>query len=99
MVIAHEVAHAAQYFRKYIVKKSSGAPHGAIWKTIYAHLRKTIINPMLPDQKVMKEDYEDYKLSLQNNKYEGKIDWASVRTDFEMMVNERKGAKRAASHS
>jgi hypothetical protein len=47
----------------------------------------------------MKEDYEDYKLSLQNNKYEGKIDWASVRTDFEMMVNERKGAKRAASHS
>lgn len=99
MVIAHEVAHAAQYFRKYIIKKSSGAPHGAIWKTIYAHLRKTIINPMLPDQKVMKEDYEDYKLSLQNNKYEGKIDWASVRTDFEMMVNERKEAKRAASHS
>lgn len=82
MVIAHEVAHAAQYFRKYVLIKSAGNPHGQIWKQIYAHLRKAIVNPLIPEQKPLELEYAKLKESITNNKKHNKVDWSKVTSDM-----------------
>lgn len=56
----HEVAHAAQYWGSYLKDIEPGSAHGDRWKSIYAHLRKNILNPRLPDQKELRQEYEDY---------------------------------------
>ena len=56
----HEVAHAAQYWGKYLKKLSAGAPHGHVWRSLYSHLRVSVLNSSLPNQKLLKEEYEDY---------------------------------------
>jgi|DEB0MinimDraft_6_1074348.scaffolds.fasta_scaffold05055_2 hypothetical protein len=97
MVVAHEVAHAAQYFRKYAIKKSAGNPHGHIWKQIYRHLRETVVNPLLPDQEKMSIIYEDYKKALISNKKKDEIDWIAVHAQLETLMNEKRRGRRAAS--
>lgn len=59
LVITHEMAHAAQYYRKYKLNKSPGKPHGDIWKKIYSVLREELVNPFIPDQKKMKEEMDE----------------------------------------
>lgn len=60
----HEVAHAAQYWSKYLKGKSAGKPHGYIWKSLYRHLRVNILNPSLEDQKTLKKEYEEVISSI-----------------------------------
>lgn len=62
----HEVAHAAQYWGYYLKKLSPGEPHGSVWKSIYAHLRKSILNPRLPDQTSLSQEYENYIESIES---------------------------------
>lgn len=62
----HEVAHAAQYWGYYLKKLSPGEPHGAVWKNIYSHLRRSILNPRLPNQKSLSEEYKSYIESIES---------------------------------
>lgn len=64
----HEVAHAAQYWGKYLKRKSAGTPHGTVWRSIYRHLRVNILNPRLEDQAVLKLEYDTDVLSLGKEK-------------------------------
>ena len=62
----HEVAHAAQYWGKYLKKLDAGLPHGDVWKSIYSHLRSSILNPRLEDQKLLAEEYNQIIESIES---------------------------------
>jgi predicted SprT family Zn-dependent metalloprotease len=65
--IAHEVAHAIQFFA-YKKLNTSCKPHGRMFKDYYAMLRQKFINAKLPEQKALAADYQNYALKLQANK-------------------------------
>ena len=52
-VVAHEVAHAAQYHRYYTTNESRDKPHGRIFKLYYHALRKHCVNPTIENQPVL----------------------------------------------
>jgi hypothetical protein len=58
LIMLHEVAHAAQYWLKYMKNKNPGTPHGDLWKRLYACLRSNILNPQLENQKELRLNYE-----------------------------------------
>lgn len=62
----HEVAHAAQYWGKYLKKLDTGLPHGNVWKSIYSHLRSSILNPNLENQKLLSEEYNQIIESIES---------------------------------
>lgn len=64
--IAHEVAHAVQFFA-YKKLNTRCKPHGPMFKEYYSKLRMQFINPNLPEQKVLTDEYQDYASKLQNN--------------------------------
>lgn len=56
MTICHEMAHAFQYFLyNRGVDREPG--HGRLFRSIYRPLRKLFVNPHLPPQKIVKEEY------------------------------------------
>lgn len=63
-IIAHEVAHAIQFFA-YKKLDIRCKPHGPIFKKYYAMLRVQFINSNLPDQKTLAADYEAYVSKIQ----------------------------------
>ena len=65
-IIAHEVAHAIQFFA-YKKLNTRCKPHGPMFKKYYAMLRTDFINAKLPDQKTLAKDYETYVSKLQAN--------------------------------
>jgi len=65
-IIAHEVAHAIQFFA-YKKLNTRCKPHGPMFKQYYAMLRIEFINHKLPEQAVLAKDYEDYVNKLQSN--------------------------------
>ncbi len=67
MIICHEMAHAVQYFRIKHLGHLRGKPHGVDFKTPYAALRKKILNPKLPNQKITKNKYEELVNSIVKN--------------------------------
>ena len=62
----HEVAHAAQYWGYYLKKIDPGQPHGSVWRGIYKHLRTSILNPLLPAQEQLKQEYQDIIASIES---------------------------------
>jgi hypothetical protein len=65
-IIAHEIAHAVQFFA-YKKLNTRCKPHGPMFKKYYAMLRTDFINSKLSDQKPLAKDYEDYVQKLQAN--------------------------------
>jgi hypothetical protein len=59
MVVCHEMAHAVQFYRMFVLKEERSKPHGLVFKKHYAKLRKKILNPHLPNQKTTKELYNN----------------------------------------
>lgn len=60
-VVAHEVAHAVQFF-EYSKLKVRCKPHGPIFKKYYSIFRKTFINSRIPKQAALQKIYaEDLK--------------------------------------
>lgn len=64
MIVCHEMAHAVQFFRMKELNKQIDRPHGESFKTPYRILRKTLLNPLLPDQKEMRDRYNLYVKKL-----------------------------------
>lgn len=62
----HEVAHAAQYWGKYLKKLDAGLPHGDIWRGIYSHLRSSILNSRLEDQTLLAKEYNKIIESIES---------------------------------
>jgi hypothetical protein len=65
-IIAHEVAHAIQFFA-YKKLNTRCKPHGAMFKQYYGMLRTDFLNAKLPNQKALASDYEEYVQKLQAN--------------------------------
>ena len=67
--IVHEMAHAVQFFA-YRKNNVRCKPHGPMFKNFYRRLRNQFINPNLPDQVALTEDYQGYvdKLTKVNKK-------------------------------
>jgi hypothetical protein len=63
----HEVAHAAQYWGKYLKKLDAGLPHGDVWRSIYSHLRRSILNPRLEDQTLLSKEYNNFIESIESS--------------------------------
>mgnify|MGYP001025511666 FL=1 len=59
-IIVHEMAHAVQFYA-YRLNGTRCKPHGAMFKNFYKRLRNQFINPYLPEQGPLKQDYEDFK--------------------------------------
>jgi hypothetical protein len=57
-VVAHEVAHAVQFF-EYSKLKVRCKPHGPIFKKYYSLFRTTFINSKLPEQRILQKTYEE----------------------------------------
>ena len=55
-VVAHEIAHAIQYF-EYAKFNTRCKPHGPKFKQHYKLLRETFINNRLPEQPALKAEY------------------------------------------
>jgi hypothetical protein len=68
-IIVHEMAHAVQFFA-YRKNNIRCKPHGPMFKNFYRRLRNHFINPNLPNQKVLLDDYEEYvnKITKVRNK-------------------------------
>lgn len=60
-VIAHEVAHAIQFWLWWYNSTAYGKPHGKEFKKHYAKLRAVFVNPLLPEQDAMGEAYRKHK--------------------------------------
>lgn len=58
-VIAHEVAHAVQFY-SYTKTGTRCKPHGTVFKQYYSMLRKQFVNSQLPDQAPLEKVYADY---------------------------------------
>jgi len=67
-IIAHEVAHAVQFF-EYKKLNTRCKPHGPIFKKYYTLLRKEFINHKLADQNPLKQQYEDSLRKFYINSY------------------------------
>lgn len=65
-IIAHEIAHAVQFFA-YKKLNTRCKPHGAMFKDYYSKLRIQFINSKLPEQKALAADYQSYASKLQAN--------------------------------
>jgi hypothetical protein len=57
-IIAHEVAHAVQFF-EYSKLNIRCKPHGPIFKKYYSLFRTTFINDKLPEQNQLRQNYTD----------------------------------------
>lgn len=57
MVICHEMAHAVQYYRDRVLNIKIDRPHGESFKNPYRELRINILNPCLPPQEKLKQEY------------------------------------------
>ena len=57
-IVAHEVAHAVQFF-EYKKLNVRCKPHGPIFKKYYSLFRKEFINKNIPTQTPLKQDYEN----------------------------------------
>jgi hypothetical protein len=57
-VVAHEIAHAVQFF-EYKQLNIGCKPHGPIFKKYYSLFRTTFINSRIPDQKPLKQLYDN----------------------------------------
>ena len=66
VIIAHEVAHAVQFFA-YKKLDIRCKPHGPVFKKYYAMLREVFVNNKLPKQAPLAKDYENYVQKLQAN--------------------------------
>ena len=64
-ILAHEIAHAVQFFayKKLNIKCK---PHGPVFKKYYKMLRQQFVNPNLPEQLPLKKDYQSYVNNLQS---------------------------------
>ena len=60
-VIAHEVAHAIQFWLWLYNDTAYGKAHGKEFKKHYAKLRAVFVNPLLPDQEKMRRAYSEHK--------------------------------------
>jgi len=60
-VVAHEVAHAIQFWLRYYNSTPRPKPHGKEFKKHYAKLRAVFVNPLLPDQEEMGRTYREFK--------------------------------------
>jgi hypothetical protein len=59
--ICHEMAHAAQFYRKFVLNDDSyDKPHGESFKKPYRVLRTKILNPLLEPQEPLKLEYESF---------------------------------------
>lgn len=65
-ILAHEVAHAVQFF-SYKKLDIRCKPHGPVFKKYYGMLREAFVNTKLPKQAPLAKDYEDYVQKLQAN--------------------------------
>lgn len=63
-IVLHEVAHAVQFY-SYKINNTRCKPHGPMFKNFYKRLRQGMLNPYLPNQQLLKKDYEDYLKKLQ----------------------------------
>lgn len=61
--IAHEVAHAVQFF-SYTKTNTRCSPHGPVFKHYYKLLRQTFINARIPVQEPLKQEYTNYVNSI-----------------------------------
>jgi hypothetical protein len=68
VIIAHEVAHAVQFY-SYKITGTRCQPHGPVFKNYYRMLRQRFINNLIPDQKPLQQDYVNYMNKLQKSKY------------------------------
>lgn len=66
-ILAHEVAHAVQFF-SYAKMGTRCKPHGPVFKQYYKLLRQEFVNPYLPNQRSLGGEYEGYikKISTLN---------------------------------
>lgn len=64
--VAHEVAHAIQFWLKY-TKKVYDRPHGESFKAPYRMLRSALVNPILPNQTKMLAAFNEYKKAVMKN--------------------------------
>ena len=58
LTIAHEMAHALQYFSYRYHYRPKSAPHGPVFKEFYTLLREKFVNIHLDDQEQLKREYE-----------------------------------------
>jgi hypothetical protein len=62
-IIAHEVAHAVQFF-EYKKLNTRDKPHGVVFKKYYKILREEFVNKKLPTQQQLTDSYTKYAQSL-----------------------------------
>lgn len=62
-VIAHEVAHAVQFF-EYDKLNTRCKPHGIIFKKYYSIFRESFINEHIPNQAELEKEYKANILTL-----------------------------------
>lgn len=60
-VVAHEMAHAIQYWHQWYNKTPRVKPHGDEFKIYYRLLREEFVNKILPDQKEMGAEYRNLR--------------------------------------
>lgn len=65
--VAHEVAHALQFYHKKLNPKTYDRPHGLSFQHPYAVLRKAMVNPTLPNQKEMLAKYNEFINMVKKN--------------------------------
>ncbi len=58
--VCHEVAHAEQFWSKLNNPKTYDRPHGLSFQQPYSILRKTLVNPGLPNQSIMLKQYKEH---------------------------------------
>lgn len=67
-IIAHEVAHAVQFF-EYKKLGTRCKPHGPVFKKYYKLLRDNFVNPNLPSQAELTKTYNEYLKTIQITTY------------------------------
>jgi hypothetical protein len=58
-LLLHEIAHAVQFF-SYKKTGTRCKPHGPVFKNYYRILRTEFLNEKLPEQRVLRDEYEEY---------------------------------------
>ena len=54
-IVAHEMAHAAQYHCYYTTNQKRDKPHGKLFKYYYQALREEFVNPIIENQDILLE--------------------------------------------
>jgi hypothetical protein len=67
-IIAHEVAHAVQMF-EYSKFNFRCKPHGAVFKKHYSTFRKLFVNSLLPNQVILRTEYDDMIKSISTSNH------------------------------